>query len=887
MVDLCEWSSAHGASVVKLVWEAVMTPTPDQIREVAGTEGEKNGRNRRMTHRPYSHKLVPGSGPLTAELLFLGEAPGKDEDRWGEPLIGKVGWLFSQLLKTVGIERAECRLDNVFPYRPTNNKIDLVSKEDLEYHFTLLHEKIEAMPNLKVLVPMGNYALYALTGEGLVKWLKRVPGDKKPGIMNLRGTVFAYWDKVNRRQLKVIPTLHPGYLVRDMRAVEASIYDLERVKENLTFEGIRRLERDLVIGPSLSAVDDLAHRFSQHDEPIGYDIENPARKGSKAKPIVCMSFSDHSQYAMTIPTTKAYWGSYLSQVIETIGYIMRLPNPKCTQNGIYDHFCLEREWGFRPTNWTLDTLALSHCNHAAQWKHSLEFLASIFTDEPFWKDEAKDSALSNQWAGNVEQFWTYCAKDSAVMYEIMETLWAILEENGRLDFYLQHYAPLFDILLTLSTHGMLVDDATRRRRLMDCQATCIELQDEVSRLAGMQLYSAKSLSGAKIKEYLYERLRLPIRKIKDKKTGEMSVTSNEVTIRKFMLKFPEQVGVTGKMILDHTRIDTLSRFYKAERLDDDGRMRSEYWMNTEEGRLKSKKNALGTGSNAQNVDREARDVYLADPGCLALSIDYSQIESRIVDLWLYWLTGKEGYLERAMSKPWERDNHHETAQLVHPHLDLKCLKETDEKEYKKVRYLGKKARHALPRGLGAETLQGELLKDGHVFDITETKQFLTNLMKAEPEHLNYFQYIENEIKRTRCLTNSWGRELKFPWDRVEGEGAHLTFQRGYSFHPQSEAWDLLLIQGIRPFDEYLKQYPERARVNAYIHDEIFFSAEPETAYETACFLRERMEAPHEILGVDFSCWVSLTVGSTWEGDKEFKRWPSREEFEAEVAGAGV
>jgi DNA polymerase I-like protein with 3'-5' exonuclease and polymerase domains len=596
-------------------------------------------------------------------------------------------------------------------------------------------------------------------------------------------------------------------------------------------------------------------------------------------------------YAMSVPTTKAFWGSYVGQVIETIGYIMRLPNPKLTQNGIYDHFCLAREWGFRPVNWTLDTLALSHCYHAAQWKHSLDYLASIHTDEPYWKDEAKESAIANQWAGAIEKFWLYNAKDSAVMYEIYQRLWALLEDEGRIPFYEAHYARLFEPLLTLSLHGMAVDDETRRRRLMDCQATCIALQDEVSRLAGMQLYATKSLSRARIKEYLYNRLHLPIRKVKDKKTGEKKVTCDEVTIRKYMLKFPKQVSQVGKMILDHTRIDTLSRFYKPERLDEDGRMRSEYWMNTEEGRLKSKKNALGTGANAQNVDRAARDVYLADPGCYAISIDYSQIESRIADLWLYHLSGNDFYLDRALSKPWERDQHHETAVIVQPHLDLDELKQRKDeddkeakKEYDKARYLGKKARHALPRGLGAETLQGELLKDGHAFDVSETKTLIDNLMKAEPEHRQYFEYIEETVKQERKLVNSWGRELKFPWDRVDGDGAHVTYQRGYSFHPQSECWDLLLQHGILPFADYLTVNPGRAKVNAYIHDEIFFSAERETAYETATWLRNEMERAHTIVGVEFSCYVSLTVGLTWEGEKEFKEWPSREEFEEVVRG---
>lgn len=822
----------------------------------------------------YSERYVPGVGPMNAELLFVGEAPGRDEDRYLEPFVGKSGYLFQELLATVGLQKRDVRIENVFPYRPLANKIELIQKELLEEWFLKLHVFITTMPNLKVIVPMGNYALYALTEKGLVKWVKRVKGDKRPGITSLRGTVFPYQDR-NGRHLKVIPTLHPAFVGREKSATGAVLFDLKKALRHCQFSGLAYPERTLLVGPSFTEVEEVAHRFYQHGEAIAYDIENPSPPSSKTKPITCMSFADQANFSISIPTTKAYWGDYRKRVVEIIGEIMRMNNPKITQNGIYDHYCLMWEWGFWPTAWIWDTLAMSHCYNPAEYSHALHFQASTRTDEPYWKDESKQSDEAYQWSGHLEQFWRYNAKDSAVTWELYEIWSNVLHESKQMQFYLERYASLFYPLLDMSLHGIRVDDGIRRRRSADAMATCIELQDEISTLAGRQMYAKVSLSSTAMKDYLYEQLRLPKQLVKNKQTNEKTETVNEVAIRKLMLKFPQQLGQTGPLILKHRRVSTLGNFYKAERLDDDERMRSEYWMNTEEGRLKSKKNPMNTGANAQNVDRAARDMYLADEGCIAISVDYSQIEARIVDVLLYRSTRKSFYLERALSKPWERDTHTETAQIVFPNMDFSAL--TPETFYD-VRFLGKKTRHALPRGLGPETMQEELLKDGYVRDVTECKQYIMNLMHAEPEHLDYFRSVEREMCETRELVNSFGRRLKFQWDRLTGSEASQAFRRGYSFRPQSDCRDLLSHHGLIPFYHYrMARHPD-VRTNADVHDEILFSAPKAKAYEVTMWLVNRMEQPHNLYGVEFMCPTSITVGSNWKGAKEWKQTPSKEEF---------
>jgi len=95
------------------------------------------------------------------------------------------------------------------------------------------------------------------------------------------------------------------------------------------------------------------------------------------------------------------------------------------------------------------------------------------------------------------------------------------------------------------------------------------------------------------------------------KSSTATASAGEVEVRKLMLKHKELVPV-GELILDHRRKKKLSEFYSDARIDADSRVRCQYQLTTLAGRWKSKKSPIGTGTNAQNPDREIRDMFLAD-----------------------------------------------------------------------------------------------------------------------------------------------------------------------------------------------------------------------------------------------------------------------------------
>ncbi|GAF97198.1 unnamed protein product, partial [marine sediment metagenome] len=136
----------------------------------------------------------------------------------GGPFKGASGNLLNSWLRQVGLEREYMRVDNIYPFMPpgyaAKGAIERVGAAELAEWMEKVHDKIAEMPNLRVIVPMGNYATFALTGKGKVRAAVRNHfrwedsavsiADKKAGITSLRGSVYHY---MTDRLIKVIPTI--------------------------------------------------------------------------------------------------------------------------------------------------------------------------------------------------------------------------------------------------------------------------------------------------------------------------------------------------------------------------------------------------------------------------------------------------------------------------------------------------------------------------------------------------------------------------------------------------------------------------------------------------------------------------------------------------------
>ena len=147
--------------------------------------------------RHSAKTLVFADGNPEADVMFIGEAPGREEDLQGTPFVGRAGQLLDRMLAAIGLDRETAYITNIIPWRPPGNRTPAAHEIELCRPFV---ERHIALAKPKVLVMLGNIASKSLL-------------DTDKGILSLRGT----WMDCTTGDTKTtaIPTLHPAYLLRN------------------------------------------------------------------------------------------------------------------------------------------------------------------------------------------------------------------------------------------------------------------------------------------------------------------------------------------------------------------------------------------------------------------------------------------------------------------------------------------------------------------------------------------------------------------------------------------------------------------------------------------------------------------------------------------------
>ena len=155
---------------------------------------------------------VPGEGNPQAELLFIGEGPGADEDAQGRPFVGAAGQLLTKMIEAMGFQRSEVFIANIVKCRPPGNRAP--EPDEVAACLPFLHQQIAAL-RPKVICTLGNTPLKALCGAEV------------GGITKVRGQRLAY--RQGDLDLPLIPTFHPAYLLRNPPAKKPCWEDLKVV----------------------------------------------------------------------------------------------------------------------------------------------------------------------------------------------------------------------------------------------------------------------------------------------------------------------------------------------------------------------------------------------------------------------------------------------------------------------------------------------------------------------------------------------------------------------------------------------------------------------------------------------------------------------------------
>ena len=371
-------------------------------------------------------RTVVASGPRDARIAIVGEAPGADEERLGEPFVGASGRLLTEMLSTAGIARRSCYVTNVVRERPPGNDFRDKWYEDKRGQsptpaLVAERERVRAeittvSPN--VTIALGEEALRALTGHhGIMKW---------------RGSV------VDTAAGKVVPTVHPAAVMRKYEHRRIVEMDLRRAAR----EGVRRespsLGLVLVTDPTSEQALEWLARVRPGSAPVSFDIETLGATvrcialARDAHEALCIPFVSCKAPArasgttlLTMPSDTAFsshWDAATElAILQELARVLEDPAISLiAQNFPFDASMLCREFGIVCQGLWMDTMVAQHCCYAELPK-SLAFLCSVYTRIPFYKDHDASSDLDE---------WRYNSMDAVATWQVAQALEREMKELG-------------------------------------------------------------------------------------------------------------------------------------------------------------------------------------------------------------------------------------------------------------------------------------------------------------------------------------------------------------------------------------------------------------------------------------------------------------------------
>jgi DNA polymerase len=160
-------------------------------------------------------RLVFADGNPQSRIMFVGEAPGRDEDIEGLPFVGRSGKLLDRMIAAIGLDRSKAYIANVIPWRPPGNRTP--TPQETQICLPFIQRQIELV-NPGVLVTLGNPSTQTLL-------------QTRDGIMKTRGKWFDY--DTGTRTIRAIATFHPAYLLRSPSYKRMSWQDLRAIAKAL------------------------------------------------------------------------------------------------------------------------------------------------------------------------------------------------------------------------------------------------------------------------------------------------------------------------------------------------------------------------------------------------------------------------------------------------------------------------------------------------------------------------------------------------------------------------------------------------------------------------------------------------------------------------------
>lgn len=776
--------------------------------------------------------------------MLVGEAPGEVENRTGKPFQGPAGMTLDRLLNQAGITRQECLIANVAREKPPGNKISFyyednnctVPKPIMKGFIEYLKKEIATLrPN--IIIALGATALYTLTG------LK--------GIQQARGYII---ESTLVPGIKVLPTYHPQAVGYTWNLGFQVIMDLRKALTNSYTPDLPKDDRILQFSISKHEyLQYLEWLLNDHKEPIAVDIET-ASPGSH---IDIMGIADSPKHAVAFEFIKnrkslyspdselEIWQS-LNKVLSTKDLIM--------QNAAYDITVLWHNNKIFCKNLIADTMIATHVCWP-ETPRSLGFQASICLNVSPWKHLQFEAAAF------------YNASDAANTYGIWEFMKIELEKLGQTKVFEDEMAQIYPSIM-LQVQGLYVDNEKRLKMKEEVESSLKVLEDQLEEEIGRKINFG---SYKQLQQLLFIDMNLPVQFKRRKSINDpRKMTSDEEALKKLygqtgnpVLKKIMKVKKLTKLLTSFISITTSPQSRVHTSYNVTGitmqRQKGKHLIYDEEGSAKSFGRWSSSGSiifpfgpgNLQNIPKAARVFYTVEKGKKFLTADYIQAEAVVTAYLSNDYKLKKMFKDSFGATKEEREKNNWD---VHKLKATEMFRISIEDITPEQRKVGKIIRHARNYAAGPSVL-------AHMLNIKlgEAKKLIRIDKETCPQLELWHTRIQNELRKTRTLTNLLGRKHRFlgRWPKP-GEDGDL-FRSAYSFIPQSTVGDLLNQSLVRLYNNY----GDWISIVIQLHDAIYCIVDEDKIEKAAKAMRESMLYPLYSNGEELIIDVDFEIGDNW------------------------
>jgi len=690
-------------------------------------------------------------GKFDSEIALIGNYVHEGEKLQGVPFVRGYGEILWNALRIEKINRSDVyQTIAIKKMKQSINPKDGIkcSKEEIELYGALLRWELSQLPNLKYIVVLGDFALKCLTDL--------------PSNMLCQGSVYDHYiDRPNGDTIKckLIVVIDPDTVLKSTKFKVTLENNLKRFTRVLNGTYVTPVI-NTIYNESAGSVINYIRDLMRAKLPTALDIETlrmeTACIGLANKPdeALCINFiDDHGnrynvEDELRIRSLLQHWFNRRDE------YKAKL----VMQNGMFDSYWLGYKDRMRLPPSHFDTMLASH-TLASTMPHGLDYLVSVYTDMPYYKDQGK------QWR-DVQDFpayWGYNGQDCCgtlrVFYEQEKELKDIIlpdhfnefyQWKTMYDFFQGHVMRLQPHLVRMTVGGVKADAALKDQLGIDIQKDIdllkIKIYALIAELTGDADYRPNLNSSQQLAELFFTKLRL---------VGRGQATDEEN--RKRMINHPKTPEKAREMLVTLDKYKKESKFhstYIGMKIDEDGRIRCEYKQTGVEkapGRLSSTSTMWESGANLQNQPPRAHELFECDEGYEFNYFDLGQAEARVVG-WRYYIPQWIRDFEAARSGS-GFDAHRSLASMIYnlPYDEVPT-EDIDRDGNFTIRYKSKRARHGFNYTMEANTFSTQ-----NEISLEDATYLYNKYHRINPELKVGWEWSFNIIKQHGVMFNAYGR----------------------------------------------------------------------------------------------------------------------------------